>query len=114
MGVSGILTADRRDTLEYGEGAKADVTQVTDGCTDDVQRPWGGRVRKERRRPIRAFDREVGWRTGRVALARQTCSLNFASSAGRGTAPTTWSISFPSLKNRMVGMERTLNRAAVF
>ena len=55
----GVLTADARDPLQDGQGADGEVAQMTNGRADDVQRPGGGRVREERRRPVRQFDREV-------------------------------------------------------
>src|SRR5918995_116696 len=41
------------------------------------------------------------------------CCLIFPSSVALGTAPTTVSTCCPFLKNRMLGIERTLNRIAV-
>jgi hypothetical protein len=41
------------------------------------------------------------------------CSLIFASRKGFGTAPITVSTCFPSLKKRMLGMERIPNLPAV-
>src|SRR3954447_13593847 len=37
------------------------------------------------------------------------CCLNFSASAGLPAKPTIWSTSLPSLKKRIVGMDRTLN-----
>src|SRR5687767_1941395 len=51
--------------------------------------------------------------TDPVELDAGECCLNFISSAGFCTAPTTWSTSFPSLKKRIVGIDRTLKREAV-
>ena len=64
---------------------------MADGGAYQMQRPGDGRRRPERRGPVG----EIGGiplrfgRPGRVARVGQACSLNFASSAGRGTAPTT-------------------------
>src|SRR5690606_23310472 len=48
------------------------------------------------------------------ARGRQRCSWIFRSRCAFGTAPTTVSTCRPSLKNRMLGIDRTLNRAAVW
>src|SRR5688500_12519123 len=45
--------------------------------------------------------------------AAGACRLNFVSGAGFCTAPMTWSTSMPSLKNTLVGIERTLSFDAV-
>src|SRR4029450_12660547 len=42
----------------------------------------------------------------------QASELSFFWISGFGTAPTTWSRTFPSFTKRMVGMERTPKRAA--
>ena len=88
-GVPGVLTADRRNAFQDGECAYRYIAQMSNRRTDDMQRAGRRRIREERRGPIPQFDRKIAGRTGRVALVTQTCSLNFASSAGRGTAPTT-------------------------
>ncbi len=90
-GVSRVFATYDGDTPEHREGAQGNVTQVAYGGAHHMQRPGGGRQRPERRGPVG----EIGGiplrfgRPGRVACVGQACSLNFASSAGRGTAPTT-------------------------
>ena len=83
-----VFTTYGDDMLQHAEGANRNIAEVTYWCADDVERA-GVDVVNELRRPARQIDREVVWRTGDVTLLTQTCSLNFASSAGRGTAPTT-------------------------
>lgn len=49
-----------------------------------------------------------------TSYAAAECCLNFCSSAGFGAKPITESTNFPSLKNRIVGIDRTLYFIAVF
>src|SRR5215208_5791395 len=64
---------------------------------------------------LRAVDhpaRPGVWRRGAPA-AQARCCLIFPSSVALGTEPITVSTCCPFLKNRMLGIERTLNRIAV-
>src|SRR5687768_20996 len=98
--------------------AQADVAKIADGRTDHEQLTCG-RVSHGVHRGRMLNDNRLdgaghpGGKVSRARPSRYACSANFRSRCDFGTAPTTVSTCFPSLKNRMLGMDRTLNRIAV-
>ena len=94
-GAPGILGGHHGGLSQCLGGAGREIPQVAERRGDDVQGA-----------PGRAGPPPCGPAHGR-------CCLIFPSSVALGTAPMTVSTCCPFLKNRMLGMDRTLKRMAV-